>query len=193
MKYNVLKNDSPTLPRLLKGTECISLLLTQVSKDMRKPILPMFFPILGAHLSEAQFQYPDRSWKEPCGMMANLRRQRRPRRTHHLRGAERTQHLLRNATIHSRRCVPALPLKRAECNLSRRSVPALPVSHGRFFLFSHRYHRYHGYNGPTAVGNRQSQTSVRSASQSEGNSVDSGTFIRQASVSSVSSVGDYFL
>ena len=40
MKYNVLKNDSPTLPRLLKGTECISLLLTQVSKDMRKPILP---------------------------------------------------------------------------------------------------------------------------------------------------------
>ena len=72
MKYNVLKTDAPTLPRLLKGTECISLLLTQVSKDMRKPILPMFFPVLGAHLSEAQFQYPDRSWKEPCGMMANL-------------------------------------------------------------------------------------------------------------------------
>lgn len=72
MKYNVLKNDSPTLPRLLKGTECISLLLTQVSKDMRKPILPMVFPILGAHISGAEFQYPDLSWKEPCGMMANL-------------------------------------------------------------------------------------------------------------------------
>ena len=40
MKYNVLKSDAPTLPHLGKGTECISLLLTQVSKDMRNPILP---------------------------------------------------------------------------------------------------------------------------------------------------------
>ena len=77
--------------------------------------------------------------------------------------------------------------------------PLCPYPTDNFFLFSHRviyfshrYHRYHGFYGPSAVGNRQSQTSVRSASQSEGNSVDSETFIRQTSVSSVLSVGDYF-
>jgi hypothetical protein len=32
----------------------------------------MLFPSLGAHISGAEFQYPDRSWKETCGMMANL-------------------------------------------------------------------------------------------------------------------------
>jgi hypothetical protein len=32
----------------------------------------MFFPVLGAHISGTEFQYPDNSWKEPCGMMANL-------------------------------------------------------------------------------------------------------------------------
>ena len=60
------------MPKLGKGTDCIKLLLSQVSKDMREPIVPMLFPILGAHVSEAKFQYPDRSWKELCGMMANL-------------------------------------------------------------------------------------------------------------------------
>jgi len=32
----------------------------------------MLFPVLGAHISGAEFQYPDNSWKEPTGMMANL-------------------------------------------------------------------------------------------------------------------------
>ena len=32
----------------------------------------MFFPVFGAHMSGAEFQYPDLTWKEPCGMMANL-------------------------------------------------------------------------------------------------------------------------
>jgi hypothetical protein len=32
----------------------------------------MFFPVLGAHISGTEFQYPDFSWKEPTGMMANL-------------------------------------------------------------------------------------------------------------------------
>jgi hypothetical protein len=35
-------------------------------------MIPMFFPILGAHVSGTEFQYPDLSWKETCGMMANL-------------------------------------------------------------------------------------------------------------------------
>ncbi len=28
----------------------------------------MFFPSLGAHIGDAEFQYPDRSWKETCGI-----------------------------------------------------------------------------------------------------------------------------
>ena len=47
-------------------------LLTQTSRDMHEPLVPMLFPILGAHVSGAEFQYPDLTWKEPTGMMANL-------------------------------------------------------------------------------------------------------------------------
>lgn len=72
MKYDISKSTDPAMPRLGTGTELVKLLLTQVSKDMREPIVPMIFPVLGAHLSGVEFQYPDLSWKEPCGMMANL-------------------------------------------------------------------------------------------------------------------------
>ena len=60
------------MPRLGKGTDCIKILLSQVSKDMHESLVPMLFPILGAHVSGAEFMYPDQSWKEPCGMMGNL-------------------------------------------------------------------------------------------------------------------------
>ena len=70
MKFNI--KTSPTMPRLGKGTECIKLLLSQVSKDMREPITPMLFPILGAHFSNTEFVYPDNTTKELCGMMASL-------------------------------------------------------------------------------------------------------------------------
>ena len=72
MNYNISKTTPPAMPKLGHGTECIALLLSQVSKDMHQPLVPMIFPILGAHLSGAEFMYPDLSWKEPCGMLANL-------------------------------------------------------------------------------------------------------------------------
>ena len=72
MKYDITKPTAPAMPTLGKGTECIKILLSQASKDMYEPLVPMFFPILGAHISGAEFQYPDFSWKEPTGMMANL-------------------------------------------------------------------------------------------------------------------------
>ena len=72
MKYDISKTVSPKMPPLGKGTECIRLLLSQVSKDMYEPLVPMFFPILGAHVSGTEFQYPDLSWKEMCGMLAHL-------------------------------------------------------------------------------------------------------------------------
>ena len=72
MRYDICKATAPAMPNLGKGTECIKLLLSQASKNMHEPLVPMFFPILGAHISGAEFQYPDYSWKEPTGMMANL-------------------------------------------------------------------------------------------------------------------------
>ena len=72
MKYDISKPTAPKMPTLGKGTECVKILLSQVSKDMREPLVPMFFPVLGAHVSGAGFQYPDLTWKELCGQMANL-------------------------------------------------------------------------------------------------------------------------
>jgi len=72
MRYDISKPSAPKMPSLGKGTECIKILLSQASKDNYEPFVPMFFPVLGAHISGAEFQYPDNSWKEPTGMMANL-------------------------------------------------------------------------------------------------------------------------
>jgi hypothetical protein len=60
------------MPNLGRGTESIKILLSQVSKDMHEPLVPMLFPILGAHVSNTEFQYPDLTWKELFGQMANL-------------------------------------------------------------------------------------------------------------------------
>ena len=59
MKYEISKATAPAMPTLGKGTECIKLLLSQASKDMHEPLVPMLFPSLGAHISGAEFQYPD--------------------------------------------------------------------------------------------------------------------------------------
>ena len=72
MKYNISKTTPPAMPNLGRGTECITLLLSQVSKDMHQSITPMLFSPLGAHISGAEFMYPDLSWKETSGMLANL-------------------------------------------------------------------------------------------------------------------------
>ena len=72
MRYDISKSSAPKMPNLGKGTECIKILLSQVSKDIQEPLVPMLFPVLGAHVSGAEFQYPDLSWKELCGQMVNL-------------------------------------------------------------------------------------------------------------------------
>ena len=59
MNYDITKPQAPKMPSLGNGTECVRLLLSQASKDMYEPLVPMFFPVLGAHLSGAEFQYPD--------------------------------------------------------------------------------------------------------------------------------------
>ncbi len=72
MKYEISKATAPAMPNLGKGTECVKLLLSQTSKDMHEPLVPMLFPPLGAHLSGSEFLYPDLTWKDTCGQMANL-------------------------------------------------------------------------------------------------------------------------
>lgn len=72
MKYDISKTTAPKMPNLGRWLESVALLLSQVSKDMHQPIVPMLFPILGAHVSGAEFMYPDLSCKEPSGILANL-------------------------------------------------------------------------------------------------------------------------
>ena len=57
MKYDVTKHKYPAMPKLGKGTECLQILLSQASKDMHEPLVPMLFPVLGAQVSDAEFQY----------------------------------------------------------------------------------------------------------------------------------------
>ncbi len=71
MNYNIFDRVAPAMPNPSKGTEFVKLLLSQASKDMHDPLVPMLFPILGAHISGTEFQYPDQTWKEMCGLMAN--------------------------------------------------------------------------------------------------------------------------
>ena len=72
MKYEISKAIAPAMPTLGKGTECIKLLLSQASKDMHEPLVPMLFPSLGAHISGAEFLYPDNKYYELCGQMGHL-------------------------------------------------------------------------------------------------------------------------
>ena len=71
MRYDVTKPIAPAMPTLGKGTECIKLLLSQASKTCMNPGSDAF-PSLCAHISGAEFQYPDLTWKELWGQMAHL-------------------------------------------------------------------------------------------------------------------------
>ena len=59
LKYDITKSTAPKMPKLGKGTECVQLLLSQVSKDMQEPLFPMLFPILEVEINGAIFQYSD--------------------------------------------------------------------------------------------------------------------------------------
>ena len=41
-------------------------------KKHARPLDSDVFSVIGTHVSGAEFQYPDLTWKELCGMMANL-------------------------------------------------------------------------------------------------------------------------
>jgi len=47
------------MPKPAKGTEIVKLLISQVSKEMQKPLLPTTFPALAAHLANVELMYSD--------------------------------------------------------------------------------------------------------------------------------------
>ena len=75
MRYDISKQSAPKMPTLGKGTECIQILLSQASKDMHEPLVPMLFLILGAHLSGAEFQYCDNKLSSSHVKVRNFTRQ----------------------------------------------------------------------------------------------------------------------
>lgn len=71
MIYDITKSTCPVeMPHLGRGLEALSLLLSPTSKDMHPVLFPMEFPIWGAHISDAEFQYPSGQWLELCGQQA---------------------------------------------------------------------------------------------------------------------------
>ena len=67
MKYDITKPTDPLMKSLEKGTDCCKLLLSQTSRDMHAPILPMLFPLLGSKNCHAEFQYPSGQCSK-CGV-----------------------------------------------------------------------------------------------------------------------------
>lgn len=72
MSYNIFSNTAPTMPKPGKGTEVCKLLLSQASKDMQEPLIPMAIPALAAHLTDVEFMYCDNKYYEMCGQMGHL-------------------------------------------------------------------------------------------------------------------------
>ena len=72
MNYDIFGRTAPAMPKPGKGTEIVKLLLSQVSKGMQEPILPMIIPALAAHVAGAEFKYPDNKYYELCGQMGHL-------------------------------------------------------------------------------------------------------------------------
>ncbi|MBP5339594.1 MAG: hypothetical protein J6Z14_09910 [Prevotella sp.] len=72
MNYDIFSSTAPAMPSPSKGTEFCKLLLSQASKDMREPLVPMAFPALAAHLADVEFMYCDNKYYELCGQMGHL-------------------------------------------------------------------------------------------------------------------------
>lgn len=72
MTYNIFGDTAPAMPKPSKGTEIIRHMLSQTSKDMREPLVPMAIPALAAHLTDVEFVYSDNKKYELCGQMGHL-------------------------------------------------------------------------------------------------------------------------
>lgn len=59
MDYNIFSNIAPAMPKPSKGTEFVKFAISQASKDMQEPLLPMLFPKLEVEINGAIFQHSD--------------------------------------------------------------------------------------------------------------------------------------
>ena len=55
MTYNIFNSTAPAMPKPSKGTEIVKLLLSQASKDIYEPLVPMLFPIHALMLAVPNF------------------------------------------------------------------------------------------------------------------------------------------
>ena len=72
MIYDIFSTKAPKMPNTGKGTNFIKFILSQASRDMREPLVPMAIPALAAHLSGVSFMYSDNKYYEICGQMGHL-------------------------------------------------------------------------------------------------------------------------
>ena len=74
--YDITKHSAPKMPTLGNGTECVKLLLSQTSKDMHEPLVPMLFPIFGHIWAVRNFNTPTSVWRpngQFCGRKWRVR------------------------------------------------------------------------------------------------------------------------
>ena len=62
MTYDIFSTKAPKMPNTGKGTNFIKFILSQASRDMREPLVPMAIPALAAHLSGVSFMYSDNKY-----------------------------------------------------------------------------------------------------------------------------------
>ena len=55
--YDITKPKAQKMTNLGKRTECINILLSQVSQDVREPLVPMLFPALCAQTCARKNQH----------------------------------------------------------------------------------------------------------------------------------------
>ena len=72
MRYDTIKATAPAMPNLEKGTEWIKILLSQASKEMHEPLIPMSIPALASYLTDVKVMYCDNKYYELCGQMGHL-------------------------------------------------------------------------------------------------------------------------
>ena len=75
MKYDISKSKVPEISGIGKGQKASKMHQIPVLLGLKRHVwtsFSMLFPILGAQVSDVEFQQSDLIWKELCGQMAHL-------------------------------------------------------------------------------------------------------------------------
>ena len=72
MTYDIFSTTAPTMLNTGRGTHFIKFILSQASREMREPLVPMVIPALATHLPEASLMSSDNTYYDICGQMGHL-------------------------------------------------------------------------------------------------------------------------